>query len=81
MSQRERKDKCIHELFEEQVKLHPDAVALIFENEELSYQELNQKANQLAHYLVTQKMDVLKFNRAILSTSGINITHRKLPHK
>ena len=45
------KDKCIQELFEEQVKKSPDAVALIFEDCRLTYQELNTKANQLAHFL------------------------------
>ncbi|AVZ31266.1 non-ribosomal peptide synthetase [Nodularia spumigena] len=44
-------DKCIHHLFEEQVKQNPDAVALIYEDEKLTYQELNKKANQLSHYL------------------------------
>ncbi|MDM8558776.1 amino acid adenylation domain-containing protein [Candidatus Parabeggiatoa sp. HSG14] len=44
-------DKCIHQLFEEQVKRTPDAIAVVFENQQLSYAALNQKANQLAHYL------------------------------
>jgi len=44
-------DKCIHELFEEQVRLNPNAVAVVFQEQQLTYQELNQKANQLAHYL------------------------------
>ncbi|OYD95860.1 non-ribosomal peptide synthetase [Nostoc sp. 'Peltigera membranacea cyanobiont' 213] len=44
-------DKCIHQLFEEQVKLTPDAVAVIFEGQFLTYQQLNERANQLAHYL------------------------------
>lgn len=42
---------CIHDLFTIQVKLAPDSVATIFENQQLTYQELNAKANQLAHYL------------------------------
>ncbi|AFZ12486.1 amino acid adenylation domain protein [Crinalium epipsammum PCC 9333] len=42
---------CLHQLFEMQVAKTPDAVAVTFEEEELTYQELNQKANQLAHYL------------------------------
>ncbi|MBD2293363.1 amino acid adenylation domain-containing protein [Anabaena sphaerica FACHB-251] len=42
---------CIHQLFEAQVEKTPDAVAVVFENQQLTYQELNKKANQLAHYL------------------------------
>jgi amino acid adenylation domain-containing protein/thioester reductase-like protein len=42
---------CIHQLFEAQVEKTPDAVALVFEDQQLSYKELNNKANQLAHYL------------------------------
>ena len=45
------RDKCIHELFEEQVERAPDAVALVFEDQRLTYRELNRRANQLAHYL------------------------------
>ena len=44
-------DKCIHQLFEEQVEKTPEAVAVVFESQQLSYRELNQKANQLAHHL------------------------------
>ncbi len=48
-------DRCIHELFEEQAKNNPDAIALVFNDQKLSYRELNSKANQLANYLVTEK--------------------------
>jgi amino acid adenylation domain-containing protein len=48
------RDKCIHELFEEQVERTPDAVALIFEDKQLTYREVNNRANQLAHYLRKQ---------------------------
>jgi amino acid adenylation domain-containing protein len=44
-------EKCIHQLFEEQVERTPDAIAVIFERQELTYRELNNRANQLAHYL------------------------------
>ena len=44
-------DKCIHQLFEEQVQRTPDAIAVVFEGEQLTYLELNERANQLAHYL------------------------------
>ena len=45
------RDKCVHELFEEQVRRSPEATAVVFEEEELSYGELNARANRLAHYL------------------------------
>ncbi len=45
------RDKCIHELFEQQVEQTPDAIAVVFEEQSLSYRELNRRANQLAHYL------------------------------
>jgi amino acid adenylation domain-containing protein len=45
-------DKCFHELFEAQVSMHGDKVALIFEEEELTYQQLNERANQVAHNLI-----------------------------
>ncbi|MGF1938061.1 MAG: condensation domain-containing protein, partial [Nostoc sp. ChiQUE02] len=43
--------QCIHELFEAQVEKTPDAVAVVFEEQQLTYGELNAKANQLAHHL------------------------------
>src|SRR5215212_605831 len=43
--------RCIHELFEEQVARTPEAVAVVYEAEQLSYRELNERANQLAHHL------------------------------
>ncbi len=42
---------CIYQLFEAQVEQTPNAVAVVFENLQLTYQELNVRANQLAHYL------------------------------
>jgi amino acid adenylation domain-containing protein len=44
-------DKCIHQLIDEQVEKTPDNIAVVFENQHLTYRELNNKANQLAHYL------------------------------
>jgi amino acid adenylation domain-containing protein len=46
-------DKCIHQLFEEQAAKTPDAVAVGFEAQELTYRQLNERANQLAHHLQT----------------------------
>ena len=48
---------CLHQLFEEQVKRTPDAVALAFEDEVLTYAELNRWANQLAYHLQRLGMD------------------------
>ena len=47
------KDKCLHQLFEEQVERAPDATALVFEQQRLTYRELNARANQLARHLKT----------------------------
>ncbi len=44
-------ESCLHELFAAQSQLTPDAIALEFEDETLTYAELNARANQLAHYL------------------------------
>ncbi len=48
--------KCIHQLFEEQVATHGAAIALVFEQQQLTYQDLNTRANQLANYLL--KFDI-----------------------
>jgi len=45
------KDKTIAQLFEEQVEKTPDNIAVVFENQKLTYKELNEKANSLANYL------------------------------
>ncbi len=42
---------CIHQLFELQVERTPGAIAATFADQQLTYRELNQRANQLAHYL------------------------------
>jgi amino acid adenylation domain-containing protein/non-ribosomal peptide synthase protein (TIGR01720 family) len=44
-------NKCIHQLFESQVERTPENIALVFEDKQLTYAELNRRANQLAHYL------------------------------
>jgi non-ribosomal peptide synthetase component F len=46
------RDRCIHALFEEQVARAPEAVAVVFEDQQLTYGELNARANQLAHHLI-----------------------------
>ena len=45
------KHVCIHQLFEATVTRSPDAIAVVFENEQLTYQELNIRANKIAHHL------------------------------
>ena len=44
-------EKCLHQLFEAQVERSPDAIALTFRQEHLTYSELNSRANQFAHRL------------------------------
>ena len=51
-------DTSLHELFEQQVEQSSDALALISQTEQLTYRQLNQRVNQLAHYL--QKQGVIK---------------------
>lgn len=55
-TQLEFPQQCIHQLFEAQVEKTPDAIAVVFAEQSLTYQQLNQHANQLAHYL--QKLGV-----------------------
>ncbi len=49
-------DLCIEQMFAAQVEITPDAVAVVYEQEQLTYRQLNERANQLAHYL--QKIGV-----------------------
>ena len=51
-------DRCIHELFEEQVERTPDAVAVVYEDQSLTYAQLNERANQLARYLKAREVEV-----------------------
>ncbi|MEH2354899.1 amino acid adenylation domain-containing protein [Nostoc sp.] len=51
-------DASLHQLFEQQVEVTPDSLALISQSEELTYRQLNHRVNQLAHYL--QKQGVTK---------------------
>lgn len=44
-------DQCVHQLFEAQVERTPQATAVIWQDEQLTYDQLNRRANQLAHYL------------------------------
>jgi len=49
------KNLCIHQLFEQQAELHPNNIAVVFEESELTYQVLNEQANQLAAYLKAER--------------------------
>jgi amino acid adenylation domain-containing protein len=76
--------QCLHELFEAQVARTPDSEALLFGEERLCYAELNNRANQLAHYLralgvgpevrvgilVDRSVDMLICLLGILKTGG-----------
>ncbi|WP_156103776.1 non-ribosomal peptide synthetase, partial [Pectobacterium betavasculorum] len=47
-------DRCLHQLIEAQIVRTPQAVALVYDNRRLSYDEMNRRANQLAHVLLAQ---------------------------
>ncbi|MDZ8262377.1 amino acid adenylation domain-containing protein [Nostoc sp. ChiQUE01b] len=44
-------NKCIHQLFEKQVERTPNNIAVVFEDQQLTYRQLNTRANKLAHHL------------------------------
>src|SRR5439155_26832481 len=46
-------NRCVNELFEDQVRRTPEATALVFGDEQMTYRELNRRANRLANYLRT----------------------------
>ena len=50
------KNRSLADLFEEQVEKTPDNIALVFEDQELTYSELNMRSNQLAHYLLSKEV-------------------------
>ncbi|MEZ4823683.1 MAG: AMP-binding protein [Ignavibacteria bacterium] len=55
------KDKTIFELFEEQVQKTPDSIAVVFEDKTLTFKELDEKSNQLAHYLQSKGVKIETF--------------------
>jgi amino acid adenylation domain-containing protein len=57
-------DRCVHQLFEEQVEKTPDATAVLFEEASLTYAELNRRANRLAHRL--RKLGVIPEDRVAI---------------
>ena len=73
------RDKTIIDLFEEQVEKTPDNIAVVFEDQKLTYKELNEKANSLAYYLRKIGLDEnnivsLFFNKSIESIIAILAT-------
>jgi amino acid adenylation domain-containing protein len=78
---------CIHHLFEQQVQRTPAAIAVVFQDQQLTYQELNQKANQLASHLrslgvtaetlvgicIDRSLDMLVGLLGILKAGGVYI--------
>jgi aspartate racemase len=52
-TQVETAPQCVHQLFETRAKQNPEAIAIIYGEQQLTYGELNSRANQLAHYLQT----------------------------
>ncbi|MDF1826242.1 MAG: amino acid adenylation domain-containing protein [Verrucomicrobiales bacterium] len=48
------REACIHQLFEETAASHPGAISVIFGQQKLTYHELNERSNQVAHFLIDQ---------------------------
>jgi non-ribosomal peptide synthetase component F len=46
--------RCIHQMFEDIVRKIPHEIALIYQNEKLTFDELNKRANRFAHFLLTK---------------------------
>lgn len=46
------REKCLHLFLEENATLHPDKIALEFENKKMTYKEFNERVNELAHYII-----------------------------
>ncbi|MCU0289382.1 MAG: amino acid adenylation domain-containing protein, partial [Acidobacteria bacterium] len=63
------KEQTVHALFEEQVSRVPGCVALVYEDQSLSFRELDQRANQLAHYLQSKHLQPGEFVGVLLDRS------------
>ncbi len=68
------KEKSVVTLFEEQAAKTPEAVAVVFEDEELTYKELNERANQLAHHLRSKGVTEETLVPLFIERSGQMIT-------
>ncbi|MBW4677719.1 MAG: amino acid adenylation domain-containing protein [Desmonostoc geniculatum HA4340-LM1] len=67
---------CLHEVFEQQVKQSPNALALVDQSKQITYGQLNQRANQLAHYLrklgvTTETLVAISLERTVELVVGV----------
>ena len=58
-------DRCMHQLVAEQAARTPDAVALVTEDVRLTYAQLNRRANQFAHYLISLGFQEFFFSKIV----------------
>ncbi len=61
---RDLPDRRFHELFEEQVRLHPDTVAAVHGDRQWTYRELNARANRLGRALLARGLDLRAWSRS-----------------
>ncbi|HEX6283472.1 MAG TPA: condensation domain-containing protein, partial [Pyrinomonadaceae bacterium] len=61
---------CIHQIFEQEVAQRPDAIALEFQDEQITYRELNERANRLAHSLRSEGVGTETFVAVMLERSA-----------
>lgn len=71
--QYEKAERCLHQFFEEMAETMPEQIALSYQDQTLSYHQLNQRSNQLAHYLMTHgvKKEILVFVSLLRSIEQI----------
>ena len=76
-------EKCLHDIFQTQVEKTPHHIALVHEGEELTFAELNEKANQLGHFLralgVGQDQLVALCLERSIDMIAVSYTHLTLP--
>jgi amino acid adenylation domain-containing protein len=70
-------DKTIHQLFSEQARRTPDAIALVFEQQKVTYRELDEKSNQVAHYIRGQYFQ--QYGQAVLPDTLMALYLKKGP--
>jgi non-ribosomal peptide synthetase component F len=69
-SSNELQEWCLHQLFEQQVAQTPDSIALVLEDCQLSYQQLNEQANQLASRLLGAGLALMCLSGCIWSVAS-----------